>query len=105
MPVTFDVDPSKAPSEPLSSTLKYRKDQSAERYIREACPKQTEKLEELLQASFGNEVRGAEGIDNDLGKMKVIKRGGLVDVAVEAYSHHHHLVLRSFARPYVVLVR
>jgi hypothetical protein len=93
MPITFEVDPSKRPQQDLSSLLESRVKSSVEDYIRSACSEQTEICQEVLQASFGDAVRGKE-TEKDLEKMLKIKNGGLVDVSVEAYNQHYHLVLR-----------
>lgn len=95
MPVTFAVDPSKKPQRPLSELLKSHVKTSVKDYIDKACPNQAVICQEVLQASFGDAVRGkSEQGGGNLEQMTKIRKGGLVDVAVEAYNRHYHLVLR-----------
>jgi hypothetical protein len=93
MPVTFAVDPSKQPvSLDVSAFLKARSKTSVDTYIRQACPEQTENCEEILQDSF----------KSDLGRVftmgDMADGTGLVNVAVEAYRSHYHLVIRFVCR-------
>lgn len=98
MPVTFTVDPSKKPERSLASALKDEKKSSVQDYLNRACPNQMKICQEILQSSFGESARGGEKSRAtgaaDFEKMMKIRRGGLTDVAVEAYNRHYHLVLR-----------
>lgn len=85
MPISFTVDPKAHSVEKLSANGDGRL--TKEEHIKAACPNQAKICKELLQSSF------SDGMGFVNGYMR-IRRGGLVDVAVEAYNHHHHLVLR-----------
>jgi len=90
MPVTIPLNTSNKPLEPLSATLKSRSKSTVDEYIRSVCPNQFQVCKEVLQSSFDPRVGGGSSLE---GMMKV-RGGSLVDVSVESYNQHHHLVLR-----------
>ena len=85
MPVTFVVNPKKRPDEQLSTFINSKSKESVKEYINSACQDQAKRCKEILQSSFSEK--------SDLKNMSRIGTN-LVNVAIEAYNRHYHLVLR-----------
>lgn len=81
MPVSFA--PATHQANPVRST---KGELSPNEILKQACPSQWEKVDEMLQSSFG----GAESTSSNV----CPKKNGFVDTVVLAYNQHHALVIR-----------